>query len=143
VYDYAVVRVVPHVEREEFINAGIILFCRPARYLAARVDLDCERLLALAPDCDLAMLKEQLALIPRLCDGEGPIGELGQAETYHWLVAPHSTVIQCSPVHSGVTDDLQGTLERLMETMVRRQGRRGHEDPQVDDSSRKSTSQVS
>jgi hypothetical protein len=123
VYDYAVVRVVPHVEREEFINAGIILFCRPARYLAAKVELDCERLLALAPNCDISMVQEQLALIPRLCAGEGPIGRLGQAETYHWLVAPHSTVIQCSPVHSGVTDDLPGTLERLMETMVRRDGR--------------------
>jgi hypothetical protein len=114
------VRVVPHVEREEFVNAGIILFCRPARYLAAKVELDCERLLALAPDCDITAVEEQLALIPRMCKGEGPIGQLGQAETYHWLVAPHSTVIQCSPVHSGITDDLPGTLERLMDEMVRK-----------------------
>jgi hypothetical protein len=120
VYDYAVVRVVPYVEREEFINAGIILFCRPARYLGAQVELDHERLRALAPDCDIAAVEEQLALIPRMCQGEGPIGELGLAETYHWLVAPHSTVVQCSPVHSGVTDDLPGTLERLMAMMVRR-----------------------
>jgi hypothetical protein len=119
VYDYAVVRVVPYVEREEFVNAGIILFCRPARYLAAKIELDCERLLALAPHCDVAAVEEQLALIPRMCDGEGPIGRLGQAETYHWLVAPHSTVVQCSPVHSGITDDLPATLERLMDTMVR------------------------
>lgn len=119
VYDYAVIRVVPRVEREEFINAGVILYCRPARYLAAQVELDCARLSALAPDCDVAALQEQLALIPLMCNGEGPIAALGQAETYHWLVAPHSTVIQCSPVHSGVTDDLPGTLEQLMETMVR------------------------
>jgi hypothetical protein len=116
------VRVVPHVEREEFINAGVILYCRPARYLAAQVELDCERLKALAPDCDLAAVQEQLAIIPRMCAGEGPIATLGQAETYHWLVAPHSTVIQCSPVHSGVTHDLPATLARLMETMVRVKG---------------------
>lgn len=120
VYDYAIIRVVPRVEREEFINAGVILFCRPARYLAAAVELDCERLRALAPDCDVEAVQEQLAIIPRMCAGEGPIAALGQAETYHWLVAPHSTVIQCSPVHSGLTDNLPGTLERLMDTMVRR-----------------------
>jgi hypothetical protein len=119
VYDYAIIRVVPRVEREEFINAGVILFCRPARYLAAGVDLDCDRLRALAPDCDIAAVEEQLALIPRMCAGEGPIGALGLAETYHWLVAPHSTMIQCSHVHSGVTEDLPGTLEQLMDAMVR------------------------
>ena len=120
VYDYAVIRVAPRVEREEFINAGVIVFCRPARYLAAQVALDCELLRALAPDCDVEAVQEQLAIIGRMCAGDGPIAALGQAETYHWLVAPHSTVIQCSPVHSGLTDDLPGTLERLMDTMVRR-----------------------
>lgn len=117
-YDYAVVRVTPRVEREEFINAGIILYCRTARYLAARVALDVPRLVALAPVIDVAAVQAQLALIPRLCAGEGPIGRLGQAETFHWLVAPHSTVIQCSPVHSGLTDDLEETLKRLVETTV-------------------------
>lgn len=120
VYDYAIIRVVPNVEREEFINAGVILYCRPARYLAAEVALDCDRLRALAPACDLPAVQEHLSIIPRMCAGEGPIAALGQAETYHWLVAPHSTVIQCSPVHSGVTDDLAGALEQLMATMVRR-----------------------
>jgi hypothetical protein len=118
-YDYAIIRVVPRVEREEFINAGVILFCRPARYLAAQVELDCARLLSLAPGCNVAAVEEQLALIPRMCAGEGPIGVMGLAETYHWLVAPHSTVIQCSPVHSGVTEDLPGTLKQLMDAMVR------------------------
>lgn len=119
VYDYAMIRVVPRVEREEYINVGVILYCRPARYLSAQVEVDCERLRALAPVCDLAAVQEHLAIIPRMCAGEGPIAALGQAETFHWLVAPHSTVIQCSPVHSGVTDDLPGTLQRLMQTMVR------------------------
>lgn len=119
VYDYAIVRVVPNVEREEFINAGVILYCRPARYLAALVELDGARLAALAPTCDVDAVAEQLALIPRMCAGEGPIAHLGQAETYHWLVAPHSTVIQCSPVHCGSTDDLPATLHHLFETMVR------------------------
>ena len=119
VYDYAIIRVAPRVEREEFINAGVILYCRPARYLAAAVELDCERVRALAPDCDVEAVQEQLAIIGRMCAGEGPIAALGQAETYHWLVAPHSTVIQCSPVHSGVTDDLPRTLDHLMNKMVR------------------------
>ncbi len=119
VYDYAIVRVVPYVEREEFINAGVILFCRPARYLAACIALDRKRLQVLAPACDIAAVEEQLALIPRLCAGEGPIGRLGQAETFHWLVSPHSTVIQSSPVHSGVTDNLPGTLAQLTTAMVK------------------------
>ena len=89
-------------------------------YLGAKVELDHERLRALAPECSIEATEEQLALIPRMCQGEGPIGQLGLAETYHWLVAPHSTVVQCSPVHSGITDDLPGTLERLMDMMVRK-----------------------
>lgn len=119
-YDYAVVRVVPNVDRGEFINAGVIVFCRTERFLAAKIELDRARLLTLAPDVDVAEVQAQLELIPRLCAGEGAIGQLGQAETFHWLVAPHSTVVQCSPVHSGLTDDLSGVVERLMDAMVRR-----------------------
>jgi hypothetical protein len=115
-----VVRVVPNVDRGEFINAGVIVFCRTERFLAAKIELDRARLLTLAPDVDVADVQAQLALIPRLCAGEGAIGQLGQAETFHWLVAPHSTVVQCSPVHSGLTDDLPGVVERLMDAMVRR-----------------------
>ena len=118
-YDYAVLRVVPHVEREEFINAGVILFCRTHRFLTAAIDLDVTRLCALAPAIDVPAVQEQLALIPRLCAGEGPIGALGQAEVFHWVTAPHSTVIQCSPVHSGLTDDLPGATEQLLDTLVR------------------------
>ena len=117
--DYAIIRVTPRVERGEFINVGVILFCRTVPYLGAVVELDVARLRALAPEIDVEIVQEQLALIPRLCAGEGPVGELGQAEAFHWLVAPHSTVIQCSPVHSGVTDDPAAALEHLMNMLVR------------------------
>lgn len=119
-YDYAVIRIVPDVTREEFINVGVILFCRTQRYLAARIEMDEARLRELAPAIDVDMVHRQLALIPAICAGQGTIGQMGQAEAFHWLVAPHSTVIQCSPVHSGVTNDLDATLERLVKMQVRR-----------------------
>ncbi len=117
-YDYAVVRVTPRVERQEFVNAGIILFSRTECYLEARIDLDVDRLRALAPEIDISAVQKQLALIPRICAGEGPIGQLEQSEIFHWLVAPHSTVIQCSPVHSGQTDDLSGVMDQLIERLI-------------------------
>jgi hypothetical protein len=110
-FEYAVIRVVPDVVREEFVNAGVILFCRTRRHLIAQIELDQARLAALAPHFDLDLVRQHLALIP--------IGRLGKAEAFHWLVAPHSTTIQCSPVHSGITDDLAQTLERLMDVHVR------------------------
>lgn len=119
--DYAIVRVVPRVEREEFINVGVILFCRQRRFLAARVHLDPTRLAALAPYVDTDCLPEQLALIPLVAQGgpeAGPIGELTQAERFHWLVAPRSTIIQVSPVHCGLYDDPAAALDHLMKTMV-------------------------
>ncbi len=119
-YDYAVIRVVPEVARGEFINAGVILFCRPARFLAAAIDLDEARLAALAPGIDMAAVRAQLALIPAMCAGAGPIGALGRSEVFHWVVAPHSTVLQCSEVHTGLTDDLPGAVEHLLDTLVRR-----------------------
>lgn len=119
-YDYAVIRIVPDVTREEFINVGVILFCRTQRYLAARIEMDEARLRELAPAIDADMVHRQLALIPAICAGEGTIGRMGQAEAFHWLVAPHSTVIQCSPVHSGIANDLDATLERLVKMQVRR-----------------------
>jgi hypothetical protein len=118
-YDYAVIRVVPEVTRGEFVNAGVILFCRPARYLAVAIDLDVARLLALAPGIDLDDVRAQLALIPAMCEGTGPIGALGQSEVFHWVVAPHSTLVQCSDVHTGLTDDLPAALEHLLNTLVR------------------------
>jgi hypothetical protein len=123
-FDYAVLRVVPHVEREEFLNAGVILFCRTRGYLAARIALDERRLLALAPDLDaetLAEIRAHLDTIPRICAGErdaGPIGRLSQAERFHWLVAPRSTLIQPSSPHSGLCDDPAAALDRLFTEMV-------------------------
>ena len=120
-YDYAVLRVVPQVEREEFINVGVILFCRTLRFLDARFVLDTERLMALAPSLDLAMVQAQLDLISRICiggQGAGPIGQLDQAGRFHWLVAPRSTVIQVSPVHCGLCVDPRAVLQDLVEKLV-------------------------
>ncbi|MBE2238526.1 MAG: DUF3037 domain-containing protein [Caldilineaceae bacterium] len=119
-FDYAVIRVVPDVTRGEFVNAGVILFCRTRRYLAAQVELQEARLIALAPQLDIALVRCHLALIPAICAGAGPIGQLGKAEAFHWLVAPHSTTIQCSPVHAGITHDPAQSLARLMAAYVRR-----------------------
>ena len=122
-FDYAIVRVVPRVEREEFVNAGVILFCLERDFLDARVELDRARLRALAPDADLALVEEHLAAIPRVAaggEGSGPIGKLSRRERFHWLVAPRSTIIQVSPVHSGLCEDPARALERLVERMVRR-----------------------
>ena len=121
-FDYAVVRVVPHVEREEFLNAGIILFCRTQEFLAAEVELHRDRLLALAPDVDVEEVRHHLAAVPRLAAGgaqAGPIGRLTQAERFHWLVAPSSTSVQPSAVHSGLCHDPAVTLQHLMDRMVR------------------------
>ena len=121
-FDYAVVRVVPRVERGEFINVGVILICRTKRYLTARIELDETRLLALSPAIDVAELRQHLEVIPKICAGtpdSGPIGQLSQQERFHWLVAPRSTVIQVSPPHSGFCLDPDHTLEHLLNTLVR------------------------
>lgn len=121
-FDYAVVRVVPRVEREEFVNAGVIFFCLERDFLAARVELDRARLTALFPGVDLALVEEHLAALSRVAaggEGSGPIGKLSARERFHWLVAPRSTIIQVSPVHSGLCEDPAGALEHLMDRMVR------------------------
>jgi len=115
-FDYAVIRVVPRVEREEFINAGVIVFCLEKRYLAARVHLDADRLRALWPDADIALVLEHLNAIPRICEGDpaaGPIAKLSQRERFHWLSSPRSTIIQPGPVHTGLCDGTDGLLDRL------------------------------
>jgi len=124
-FDYAIIRVVPRVEREEFVNAGVILFCLERDFLGARVELDAARVHALSPGADLATIEEHLAAIPRIAaggEGSGPIGRLTLRERFHWLVAPRSTVIQVSPVHSGLCDDPERALEVLMDRMVRQRG---------------------
>lgn len=117
-YDYAYVRVVPSQARGEFVNVGVILFCRTLGFLAACIELDEDRVRAFAPDMDMATLRRHLDIIPRICAGDGPIGVLGQAESFHWLVAPHNTVVQASPVHSGFCADPQEALDRLMQTVI-------------------------
>lgn len=121
-YDYAIVRVVPRVERGEFVNAGVILSCASAGYLEAAIELDEARLSALDPAADLPSLRAALELIPRICAGGeagGAIGRLPLRERFHWLVAPRSTVVQTSPVHTGRCQGLGPTLEHLMDRMVR------------------------
>ena len=121
-FEYAIVRVVPRVERGEFVNAGVILYCRSLGYLAAAIELDRARLLALAPGADVALIESHLASVERICRGgpdAGPIGALEQAERFRWLVAPRSTVIQTSPVHEGVCEDPAAALEDAMQTLVR------------------------
>ena len=122
-FDYAIIRVVPRVERGEFINAGVILYCRQRGFLGARLRLDRARLLALSPlaPADLDAIESALQLFPRVCAGDptaGDIAGLPQAERFHWLVAPRSTVTQTSPVHSGLCDDPAQALEQLLERMV-------------------------
>jgi len=118
-YDYAIIKIVPLVERGEFINAGVILFCRTQRFLAAQVELHEARLLALNPSCNIAAIQHHLDLIPAICNGHGPIGQLDMPERFHWLVAPRSTIIQTSDVHCGLCSDPTQALEHLMATMVR------------------------
>jgi len=120
-FDYAILRVVPRVERQEFINAGVIVFCLEKRYLAATVRLDAERLRALWPEADAAEIGEHLEAVPRICAGDpsaGPIAALSQRERFHWLIAPRSTIIQPSPVHTGVCDGTEGLLERLVKQFL-------------------------
>jgi hypothetical protein len=122
-FDYAIVRIVPRVEREEFINAGVILCCRTRRFLQAGIEPDWARLAALAGGWDREEIAAHLAVIPLVCRGgpeAGPIGALGLMERFHWLVAPRSTIIQTSPVHSGLCVDPARELEHLLDTMVRR-----------------------
>ncbi len=122
-YDYAIVRVVPRVERGEFVNAGIILSCDVERILQAAILLDENALLALDAHVDLELVRSSLASIPAICAGgaeAGPIGRLSARERFHWLVAPRSTIVQTSPVHAGQCGDLEAELAHLMTRMVRR-----------------------
>ena len=121
-YDYAIVRVVPRPEREEFLNVGVILSCAAAKFLEARIELDSGRLLAFDPSIDLDLIDSHLAAMARICAGgaaAGPIGRLSQRERFHWLVAPRSAVIQTSAAHSGRCADPAAAVEHLLETMVR------------------------
>jgi hypothetical protein len=121
-YDYAIVRVVPRVERGEQINVGVILSCVDADFLDARIEMNTARLKALDPALDLEAIENGLAAIAAVCAGgadAGPIGLMPPRARFRWLVSPRSTVIQTSPVHTGRTTDPAAALERLLDTMVR------------------------
>ncbi len=117
-FDYAVVRVVPRVERGEFFNAGVIVFCLSRDYLAARTRLDLERLRALDPEADVEAIAGHLLAIERVCQGEGPLGARPLRERFQWLTCPRSTVLQPSPVHSGLCDEPSVQLARLLRQVV-------------------------
>jgi hypothetical protein len=120
-FQYAIVRVVPRVERGECMNVGVVFFCRPRRFLAARIALDEARLAAFAPELDVAEVRAHLDAMTRIASGEegaGPVAALDQSERFHWLVAPSSTVIQTSPVHTGLCEDPEATLTGLVEKLV-------------------------
>ena len=120
-FEYAMIRVVPRVEREEFVNAGLILFCLERQFLEARVTIEKARLKALWPGVDIDLVKQHLEAIPKICSGElsaGPIGRLSLRERFHWLVAPRSTMIQMSPVHSGLCENPVQELDQLFKATV-------------------------
>jgi hypothetical protein len=124
-FDYAIVRVVPRVERGERLNAGVVLHCADDAFLAARIELDEARLLALAPDVDLPTVRRHLAAISETCAGgptAGPIGQLPLRERWAWLVAPRSTMIQTSRPHVGLCASPAAALERLVDELVRARG---------------------
>jgi hypothetical protein len=124
-YDYAIVRVVPKVEREEFVNVGVIVSCQARDFLEARIELDEPRLTALDETVDLESVRAHLASIPAICAGgeqAGPIGLLTPRQRFDWLIAPRSTMIQTSAAHTGTCEDPAAALEHLLATMVRSAG---------------------
>ncbi len=120
-FQYALLRVVPHVERGEQLNAGVVLFCRRRGFLAARVALDRARLAALDPAADADDVERHLDVYSKVAAGDpaaGAVASMPDSERFHWLVAPSSTVIQPSPVHTGLTDDPAAELDHLFERLV-------------------------
>jgi hypothetical protein len=121
-FSYAVVRVVPHVEREEFVNAGVVVFCDGCDFLEARIALDDARLRTLAPNADVDLVRKHLDAIPRICAGgpaSGPVGILPLRERWRWITSPRSTILQTSPAHTGLCHDPQREIERLVALLVR------------------------
>ena len=121
-FEYALLRVVPRVERGEYINAGVVLYCQDAKFLDARIHLDPERLHALDPNLDPETVRAHLEAARRVCAGgaeAGAVGLLPPGQRFGWLVAPRSTVVQPSPVHTGFSDDPEKAIEHLLQVMVR------------------------
>jgi hypothetical protein len=122
-FQYAAFRIVPRVERGEAVNAGVVLFCRPRRFLGARTQLDAELLAKLAPDCDAGAVADTLRMLELIAAGDpegGPIAQLPASERFHWLVAPASTIVQPGPVHTGLTADPEAELAHLFTRLVER-----------------------
>jgi hypothetical protein len=120
-YDYAVLRVVPSVEREEFVNAGVVLHSAECAFLDCRVHLDQQRLSGLWPALDMDVIRQHLEAFPKICAGDpgaGPIAGLSRGERFQWLVSPRSTIIQVSPVHSGVCDSPRAALDEIFRRLV-------------------------
>ena len=120
-FEYAVLKVIPRVERGECMNAGVVLYCQAAAFLGARIHLDAGRLKALDPGADLEAVRAHLEAARSVCAGgpeAGPVGRLPLGERFGWLVAPRSTVVQPSEVHTGLTDDPEAELEHLLSRMV-------------------------
>jgi hypothetical protein len=129
-FEYAVLKVIPRVERGECINAGVVLYCQADRFLGARIHLDADRLKALDPGADLDAVRAHLEAARSVCAGgpeAGAVGRLPIRERFGWLVAPRSTVVQPSEVHTGLTDDPEAELEHLLRSMVLPPG----EDPNI------------
>lgn len=120
-FDYAIVRLVPHAEREEFINVGVIVSSQSADFLKAAFEMDANRLRVLSPELDIEEIQAHLEAIRLICEGgerAGPIGRLPRRARFDWLVAPRSTIIQTSAVHAGLCSDPQKALEHLLRKMV-------------------------
>ena len=120
-FEYAIIRIVPRVEREEFLNVGVILYCRDLKYLSSRFTVNKERFKALCGDLDCQEVEEHLQSIERICKGDkagGPIASLDFASRFRWLTATRSTVVQTSKVHPGFCEDAEATLERLHQQLV-------------------------
>ncbi len=121
-FDYALIRVVPREERGEAMNVGVILYCRALAFLETRIALNTPRLAAFAPGVDVELVRDYLAALPHICAGDaeaGALGTLSQGERFFWLIAPRNTIVQTSPLHTGLCDDPATMLDHLLETMVR------------------------
>ena len=130
-FEYTVIRVVPHIERGEYLNAGVILFCKARRYLGAKIDVQLDRLPAFCPGADREMIRAQLEMIRTVCDsgtGAGVFSTWTRSERFRWLAAPSSTVVQTSPVHCGLCVDPEAELDQLYDLLVALDGQTGRDD---------------
>jgi hypothetical protein len=121
-FEYAIVRLVPCVEREEFVNVGVVVYCRERQFLKSAFELNETRVRAVCADVDIDEVREHLRSFEQICSGgdtAGPIGKLPAGERFRWLTAPRSTIVQTSPVHTGLSRDVDETLEALLVKMVR------------------------